>query len=437
MLPVHLQELLTASIDGELSNAENRVVSRLLQDSVEAREFHAQLLENAKRLRESTPIQPPVDIASNILNIIQDRCITPTPLPSRRPSRRPYYVQYLLPVAVSLAAVVLILVSVSTYYLFSSRSGEIAKNQPDQKSQKPKVNTPKEKVLPPQVNPKKSTTPYLEPKSISDPTKDLAHKSPPKQAELLPPPRVHDIDSLLTTPEQPEAEPFRQVQILVRTLILPVRDLDQAYPKKQWRDELSKRDFVRIDLFCKGSSQSAETINRALQTRGLHLNIEANAHDRIKKKLPTEFVYFTENLSMMEIAQLFEQLGSQDKKREDKKTGDGQFDKFVLAPYHPDDLRLLSRLLGVAPSALKMPKFKPAVSFDAKKSLESSTAMQLAQSLSKSSQNKSAKQAIVLTNGPVYAKPHLSKEIKSFLEKRTDRTPGSVPLLLVLRSIDE
>ncbi len=53
MLPVHLQELLTASIDGELTNAERRLVDKLLRESAEARTFHARISNCAHRLRQS------------------------------------------------------------------------------------------------------------------------------------------------------------------------------------------------------------------------------------------------------------------------------------------------------------------------------------------------------------------------------------------------
>lgn len=438
MLPAHLQELLTAAVDGELSGAERRLVEKLLRDSQEARVFHGQLSAHAERIRKLPP--PPLgdDLAAGIMNIIADRAMMPTPLPMPR-RQQSFNPHKLLPwISIATAACVVLIVSVSSYFFMASNQRQVAKQQDavDNVLPAPPVLGKENNRIDPSVA-KVVDRPELKPNAKTvDP--QLIAKDSPKviEPEQLPLPRVVGLDNVIATPSLPENEPFKIVNASLPWIFLPLHDMSEAYPKKATRDELKKSEVVRIDLFCKEGYRAAEVVQAAMKSRGHQVLVDALAQDRLKKKLKGDLVLYTESLSAEEIAQLLEQLGADDLKVERKKAGDGQFDKFMLAPFHPSDLNELTRLLGIPATQIKLPKPKVNGPIDPRKALETITAGQLAQNLPKSSARGNEKMSLLLPYGMTNHFPQNSKEIKSFLEKRGERKPGAVPMMLVLRTID-
>lgn len=442
MLPAHVQELLTAAVDGELSPAERRLVDKVLRESEEARKLHGQLIADAERLRKLPPAVPAEDLAANVLGVINERGMKPTPLPMPRRPRPAWNASTLLTwVSLSSAAGVLIAISIGSYlYFAASQQGRtdagqnVAKNAPAAPADEPakKIDQPSKPVvdegLAIEIGPR--------PREVPD-----AVVAVPKvrEPELLPDPRIHQPDNLITSPAYPDMPPVL-IDVKVRLpLLLPLHDLDQEYPRKKLAEELKRDEVVHIDLFCKESGRGAEVIQAALRARGHQVLVDAAALERLKKKQKTELVFYTESLTTAEIAALLEQLGADDKKAGVKKPGDAQFDKFMLAPFQPADLGLLARLLGVAPAQLKMPKSKPPAALDPRKRLEGSTAAHLVTTLPKPAAPSSAnapKLTLLVSAFPANANPQASKEIKSFLEKRGERRAGTVPLMLILRTIN-
>jgi hypothetical protein len=144
----------------------------------------------------------------------------------------------------------------------------------------------------------------------------------------------------------------------------------------------------------------------------------------LKKKLKTEYVIFAEGMNAEEIAQLLEQLGSEDKKAEAKKAGEGQFDKFVLTRLRSSDVNELVRLLGIPAMQLKLLKVKNGTA-ETRKTPDLAPASKSAAA---------PKSALILPYGSIHSDPKFSKEIKQFLDKRGERKPGAVPMMLVLRT---
>ncbi len=434
MLPAHTQELLTAAVDGELTHAERRMVDILLRDSAEARAFHARLLEDAEKLRNAPPVVPADDLASGIMAIINERGMRPTPLPTRRRNTAWNSSQFLPWFSVATAALVLIAVSIFSYLFF-------AVNQPNQSdpAKASAVNPPNSQPKAEPNKPKRDEPKFEEPRFAEmapnprevEP-RFVAKVEPRIDPEMLPNPRLLGPMDLLASPEPPEPQRFKVVPISL-SLLLPLRDLDQPYPRKQLRDELMKDEIFRLDLFCRDSTRAADLLQLALKARGQQVLVEAVAQDRLKKRLKTEYVFFTETLTGEEIALLLETLGVNDRKAEEKKAGDGQFDKFLLTPFIAQDALELSKLLGVRPNNLKLPKSK--VVLDPGKSLESNTASQIASTLPKGGASRNERMTLVLAGEPA-VRPETSKEIKSFLDKRSDRKPGTITLMLVLRPLN-
>lgn len=436
MLPAHTQELLTAAVDGELTASERRLVDRILHESAEARALHAKLVTDARRLTDLPRITSSSDLAVNVLNIINERCITPTPLPvSRRKRNR--FAETMLPfTSMITAAVVLIAVSLGSYVYFVASARHHANQQNSQAKNPGSSNmidgdagSAAKQVIPPLEELRVEIGPP--PREVEQ-TMVASRNTPP---EILPEPRIFGPENIPASPVQPENEPFQVVKIRL-SLLLPLRELDQPYPRQKLREELKQDDVVRLDLFAKDCHRAADLLQAALKSQGHHLLIDGMIPERLKKKQRTEFVFFTECMSAEEIALLLEHLGAEDRKREAKKSGEGLFDKFMLAPFLAADSIDLAKLLGIPASHLKLPKMKATGSIDPLKPLESSTVNHLATSLTKGGNSRSnEKTTLVLPYGGVRSNPQTSREIKTFLEKRGERKPGAVPMMLVLRSI--
>jgi hypothetical protein len=432
MLPEHLQELLTAAVDGELSHAERRMVDTLLRDSEEARAFHGRLVKDAQKLRHAPAIALPEDLATSVMAVINDRGLRPTPLPTPRRQRVWHSSQFLPWFSVATAAVVLIAVSVISYLFFAmtplNPAGPAKESAANPQPESPAKNDP---VKPKQNEPKVEGPAVAElgpvPREVEP--RILVQNDPRINPELLPNPRLHGAEDLHGVGPMPEPPSIKVVELNL-SLLLPLKDLDQPYPKKQLRDRLAKEDIVHIDLFCKDSTRAAEQIQAALKLRGQQIIVDAVAQDRLKKRLRTEYVFFTESITAEEIAVLLETLGANDKKLEDKKGGEGYFHKFHLTPFNNDDAARLSSLLGVRRDNLKLPKIKTAL--DPRNSLEGDTASKVASTLPKGGASRNDRWTLLLPNGPAFAKPDTSKEIKSFLENRGERKPGTVSFMLVL-----
>jgi negative regulator of sigma E activity len=440
MLPAHLQELLTAAVDGELSPAERRLVEKLLRDSEEAREFHGKLQADAERLRNLPTPSRADDFAATVLAIINDRGLAPTPLPTpRRKENRWNSSTALVWGSYAAAAVVLLTVSIGSYLYFAASQQQLASAKKDKEAESilPAPPVVAERSHPAVVKkvPETRTAP-IGAEVLPDPLRflpELIAKGTPRDPELLPMPRSQEI---IASPPQPESDPFRQVTIRLPVL-LPLRDLDEAYPKKQVRDELKKDEVVHIDLFCKHGPRAVELLQAALRARGQSVIVEAAAQDALKRRPKAEYLFYTESLTAEEIAQLLEHLGAEDKKAEAAKGGAGQFDKFMLAEFNTTDLTELARLLGIPAAQLKLPKVRPVGNLAPTKSLESDTAGRLVAALPKGTAARAGeKVTLLLPYTQPHADPRTSKDIKSFLEKRGERRPGAVPMMLVLRPLN-
>ncbi len=357
------------------------------------------------------------------------------------PRRKPTWdSQRLLPwISIATAASVIIIVSLFSFIYFVASEKQMANlPEPDRANAKvaPTVKNPP-KIETKNVNGDRVIVKPVEKEPAEEPStlvKEMPAAIEPELITVRPRPATN-TDNIVATPTQPELEPFRVVKIRL-PLLLELKDLDQQYPRQKLREELKRDEVIRVDLFCKENSRAAELLNAAFKARGQQLLIDGIAQDRLKRKQKSDYVYFTESMTAEEIAQLLEQLGADDKKAELKKAGDGQFDRFMLAPFLPADVAELAKALGVPVSQVKLPKPKALSSIDPRRSLESVTAAQLAANLPKAGARAGDKLTLVLPYGLTNHFPQNSKEIKSFLDKRSERKPNTLPLMLVLQTIN-
>src|SRR5690242_5034297 len=121
MKSVNVRELLTAAVDGELTPAERKAAERVLRESEAARVLFAQLKADAARLKKLPRVPAPPDLAENVLAVIADRAMTPTPLPPRLRAGRKFDWTW-LPVGANIAAAagVLVAITLGSYLYFSA-----------------------------------------------------------------------------------------------------------------------------------------------------------------------------------------------------------------------------------------------------------------------------------------------------------------------------
>src|SRR5829696_3230602 len=121
MKSVNVRELLTAAVDGELTPAERKAAQRVLRESEPARVLFAQLKADAARLKKLPRVAAPAELADNVLSVINDRALTPTPLPPSPRGDRTFNWGW-LPIGANIAAAagVLVAITLGSYLYFSA-----------------------------------------------------------------------------------------------------------------------------------------------------------------------------------------------------------------------------------------------------------------------------------------------------------------------------
>lgn len=427
MLSETTRELLSAAVDGELSPSEKKAVRVLLRQSVEARAYYSQLKTDSGEVAALVPLKSPFDFSKAILGTIVDTGLRPTPPPPvrMRPLRSSVNTPAFWAGLAGIAAVLMVVVSTSYFFFVVERSGVPQSQVVENKKPTPPVY--KQPVVP------KTNVGAVEPE-ISDPPQIVVRETA-EAVELLPTPREVDRNTgVLATPLLPTPELLDPARIRL-SLVLSLRELDQPWPQKRLKEELTRGEVVRVDLFCRDLYKANEAVQSALRAKSHQLHVESTVADRLAKKTG-ELVIYTESMNPDEIFALLDGLGSEERKLTSGKA-DPLFDNFVLAPSVPGDLTRLSVALGMPVSAFKGNRVKAAP--DLRKPLSDSTGPQLAGSLGKGSPASPAKAVdkigVVAPWSPPMANPAQSKEIRAFFEKRGERKGGNVPLILVLRPI--
>ena len=430
-MPTNLRELLTAAIDGELTPAERKTAERLLKESEAARVLYGQLKADAARLKSLPKIPAPPDLADNVMSVIQDRAMTPTPLPPARKAA-PKFNWSAMPIWVSFvtAAAVLIVISIGSYLYFTA-SERYYRDQQKNVAKTPAGNGPSNSVA--------ADTPARDKPAVTSdkpgPRPEVIAMQPREVPEVGPSPR--DVTDIVAAPPSndtmPEIESPQIDRIRVSHLVNPHELADDEAVRKKLTAEMKKDELIRLDLFCRSTPKALDLVLAGLKARGIAALTDAFAQDQLKKKSPPELMIFTEAMTPDEVTQFLAALGA-----EDEKGGAGGFDTLVAAPFLPADLTQLSKLLGLPGVTLKAPKGKAGV--DIRKPLPEGTAAEVASMLSKMGTGsavppKSEKVAMVVAYSPVNTNPAASREIKQFLDRRGDRKPDAKPLMLVLKTI--
>lgn len=395
------RELLSAHHDGETTPAERERVQTLLRTDPEARA----LLASFGVIRATfadLKLEPAPSIKAGVL------CRLSTVSPNRTARRLPTW----LPAAVA-----------ASLFLLLGGAALVFFNQP-----KPDVAI---KRMPGKNNVAAQLRPVET--AVEEPATVVAKNDKPvaPRIEILPVPQaVQGNGDILAAPTGIEFELSRAVTNRV-SIILPFKDLDQAYPAQKVREEIARDEIVRIDLFTKDLPKAHEQMLAALKGRGLAQHQDALLADKLKRKAPTgDILYFSESLTAAELADLLQNLSKQDKARAARQKDEGLFDRIVLIPHQPYDTDRLARSMGVPGAALKLPrKHSPVI--DSKLPLDQGTATKLANGFKKPDAQFLAVPYYAAEKGASV----LGRETKTFLDARGEVKKDAKAVIVVVRGL--
>jgi hypothetical protein len=443
MLPDRYRQLLTAYVDGELTNRQRRHVLKLLRRSREARSLLRELQGDSQVLRAlSRPRTPVPDITLPILETIAARQLRPGQA-SVVPTR---------PTGVSVwsalvaAAAVLLVIGVSSYFFFRShfaprtpRSEPPVVHVPPADKTAPTDQDPSPPHLadqPPPPDPRPEQP--LDKDPVSQPiVKGFGGNDPPAPNNPAPDPVDPREPSgpVLTSPQM-EMFKFEVVQV-APNVILNIDELEKDPGRKKLADALRKDKAYRVELPCRDGTRALHRLQGVWKAAHANLVIEATAQARLKRlDSRTNYVLYIHNVLPEELTELLRQLEMEDRK---SKEPEQQFKAVVVRGMTKQDHKELSDLLGADPGPL-VQGMGP-LGTDPHRPIADDTANQIVRSLDgtrpepgKPVVRPMEYQTLALSYNPVRPAKGAA-EIKHFLDGRKPSRPGSVQVLLVLRGI--
>ncbi|MGH7225053.1 MAG: anti-sigma factor family protein [Gemmataceae bacterium] len=448
MLLDRYRQLLTAYVDGELSSRQRRHVARLLRRSQEARQLLQQLQADARALRYLPRPALPADLTAPVLRTIVERRLTPG---QRRIAKVSASTSWVGPLASwAAAAAVLLVLGAASYLYFAASLLQPEKTEMAKEEATPSKTTPKSDPLDASIArketshsaPRERSVPKLDRPVARNPqelVKHPGHKpktSIPDKPSTLPKPETALTDRL-------ELFHLKRVPDLL-PVIVKVSDLEQESHRKKLLAELHRDSNFRMELPCPNGTKAMQRVQGAARTLHVGLIIDKQAQERIKLKWRTNYVLYLENVTPEELTQFVRRIAAEDRKSAAKKPAEAQIDRLVLARMTAQHRKELSTLLGIDPTTTP-PAAKGLLGTDVRKPLSDLTAQQLGNALAgkggtprpqagKPAPKPSQHVALVLAyHHPVRPSPG-SDEIKRFLDGRKPTRPGTIRVLLVLRS---
>lgn len=400
------QELITAAIDGELSPDEQARFRRLVAESAEAKALYAALKRDRDRLHRLPRVAAPAGLAATVTAAVRPIVVKPEPVRVRR--RRVEWAAVAVAASVFLAAV-------GSGYLFLGRKP--SPDRPPAARQTPDV--PPRVVIP--VEPNRAIVVRPEPTRPVAPPPRAAQSQPAAVATATPPPRT-DLGA-------PPGEPFQRFDLVEVRLpvLLPVADLTRDEAKATVRAELAHDPAFRIDLFTTDTLKAAEAVVAAGKAVRLTVATEAIAGERLKRKMPSAWAVFTDALTPDEMAKWLAAVAAADEKAAAKSPAARVFESVHLIPAQQAEQREVRDLFGIDLAPAKRPRS----SVGSPKGVAAGTIDEVTSTLQKDT----PKQAVLVTylSPPARPNPALSKELRAFHDRRGERKPGTVAVLLVIR----
>jgi hypothetical protein len=323
MLADEVIQLLTAYVDGELTQRQRKAVGRLLHGSPEARALLAQLYDDAQKVRQLPRHKLVPGVAPQVVHAIVEQGIhiTRPPVPIARRRWMPY-------VAAMAASILLAAVGGSLYYLAETNEDEpiVANGAPAPAPMTPKRATPE-------------------------------RETPPRKRNPLIAQVVEGVYSQYAAPIPPERPQIYSVAF---------RDLKEDLVASGLASELDSDRSVQLDITVKSSNALAlERLQRVLEENEIKVVVDPKAKQAAKKNEKVEYLVYAENLRADELTRILRELGRDDKALQ--KFQKSPFDKLSITPLTAKEKKHVSELLHTQPEKIDMapetkkveaPKFK-------------------------------------------------------------------------------
>ncbi|QDU21135.1 anti-sigma factor family protein [Urbifossiella limnaea] len=414
MTPDDALPLLTAAVDGELTPAEAEAVRALLADSSSAWHTFRNLRADRQRLQQLTPVAPPADLHARIMARLPAH--PPTPVEVARPVS-PSRKMSLVPVG--LAASVLVAMAGASFTFFVNRpNGGPSTHGALLAKANPKRDGEWAKLLPRDAAPPSSSPAPIEP--IPEPVAAVEAQVSP---ELAPEPRAV-VRDVLTFPPVPAVGKLDLARVRV-PFLATVAEFDREDVQQQFVSELRQDLAFRIDLFARDPARGVELFQAAAKGTGLNLLVDRTTAERVQRKQAAAYLVYTDSLTATDLRDLLVRLATADAKAPSK-----TFEAVHTTAAVPADGRDLRELLGTDPGLWKRP-----MTTAEPKSVSSDTVNQLTRNLTDPKGKGGDRLAVLTTYAPreVRTVPGRSAEVRQFFERRGDRRPTAVPVLVVVR----
>jgi hypothetical protein len=314
MLSDQVIELLTAFVDGELSQRQRKAVMRLLHRSSEAREILRQLQENAHRLKQLPRHKVEPSLVTDVLQAIAEVQAQPKQ-PTLKIGRR----RWLPYVAASMAASLLIGMISFLYWKNMIEQD----NGPKEEPFIAKIETPEKKIEPQPTPAPRKPNPLVD-QMVKGTFGEFIRQVP------------DDVPFSATFAELQNAK------------------------KDQLARELKNEKEVRFDITVKNNPDALVRLKDVLRDRKIDLVTDASAAKALKdkKQEKVEYLVFAENLTTDELTKLMGELS------QNYVVGMNNNQKMVASPYKrvtvtpiaKDDKQKLTKLLGEPTDAKPDPK---------------------------------------------------------------------------------
>jgi hypothetical protein len=423
--------LITAAVDGDLTDAEARDLRRLLDESALARTTYDRLRADSLRLQSLPRIEPPADLQERVMARIAALGPIPAATPARpietpsHPARRPWH--RVAPIAI--AASVLIAIAGTSFLIFSADRGDSARdsNRPPAGGRDNGNDPPREDWLPGRTARLPSAPMPSERVEGADVHQAPAPAVAPDNAvAIAPEPRTPDHDLIGAHPRA-EFPNFDLVQLRL-PFLEPLADFEREAIRQQLTEELGRDPAFRIDLFARSPIRGAELILKAARASGLAVHADTASMNYLRKGQVSSVVLYTDSLSAPQLTALLAVLNS-----EDAKVSPRVFDAVHAMPIAREDEIEIRRVLGADPGLFK--RALPDRRKDAPKgeSVSAGTADQIASAIRAGKGGGGS--GVLMTWAPAQGRtpPSASVELKTYLSKRGERKPDAVPVIIVIR----
>jgi len=417
--------LITAAVDGEISSEQARACRRLFADQPAAAKLFRQLKADAARVkaypRATAPLALTATIMAHVATLPAHQPIVPsTAVPMRR-------VVTSLPYAV--AASILLSVVFGSFWVFSPDRGD-----------KDRAETRIEHLPAPKPLPPDRREPILTDYVVARPDDSLISAAVIPMPRLVPDPtpiviaKLHTELAPLPRPAGGDVVGFNLVEktrpLTAVELRLPfitqAIDFDKPDVSERLTAEFALDPAYRLDLMAKNPQVAIDLLLAAVKSSGATVSIDAATQERLTKKMPITTALYLEGLTPAEVVTLLGQLGKGVQAATPAAIGAAN-----LVPALAQEQRDVRDLFGVDLGLLRTPRGNGTSSASPGKSVANDTIGQIANNMKKGTD----KQAILLTYLPPGLRTPVdkSKEVKAFLDRRSERKSGTIPLLIVLR----